>query len=215
MVILGFDPGGEGSFGWCVAEQTSDNRFWLPDTNVEDHAERAVSTALKRAANYGPVEAAGIDSPLFGVAKGDRNADGRIRDAMKERKAPNIWSTVQHVNWLRGACVVQGIMAARLLRRELSNIRITETHPKALLWLKDIANRNRRPVEIQWEQISQLIKSEPREPYIEHERDAALGCVAALAMLEKPRDWRDLFQEEKDGFAPVTPVEYWMPIPLP
>lgn len=216
MVILGFDPGGDQSFGWCVAEKKSDNRLWLREAGVEHHAEGAVNAALKHAAKYGPIEAAGIDGPLFWIANGDRKADRRIRDGMKLKgfEARKTGGTVQHVNSLRGACVVQGIMAARLLRRRLPNIRITETHPKALLWLKGIANQNRPSAEIRWEQIFQLIAWEQRPSgNKEHERDAALGAVAALAMLEKSRDWHDLFQEEEDPFAPVTPIEYWMPIP--
>ena len=75
--------------------------------------------------DLGQIAAAGIDSPLFWVASGDRQADKRVRKGMKLFNAPNVGGTVQRVNSLRGACVVQGIMAAHLLLKETPAIRLT------------------------------------------------------------------------------------------
>src|SRR4051794_2783206 len=125
MVILGFDPGGIKQFAWCVAQLTSKDRLQLQACGIASHARGAVTAALDKALGFGRVEAAGIDSPLFWAADGDRKADKAVRAAMKEVGAINIPGTVQNVNSLQGACLSQGMMAAHLLRCELPNIRIT------------------------------------------------------------------------------------------
>jgi hypothetical protein len=102
-------------------------------------------------------------------------------------------------------------MAAHLLRRELPQIRITESHPKALLWLLRVASVERPTAHVDISHLRDLIESE--SPHLsEHERDAALGAVAAWAMMSERGGWRDLYREEEDAFAPVSPVEYWMPV---
>ena len=103
MVILGFDPGGKNQFGWCVAQGTNSGHLHLCASHVASHADEAVRAALRRAADFGRVEAAGIDSPLFWVADGDRKADESVRSAMKRLGAKNVGGTVQQVNSLRGA----------------------------------------------------------------------------------------------------------------
>jgi hypothetical protein len=211
MVILGFDPGGEKRFGWCVAQAMSNGRLQLRASGLASHAAGAVTAALSEIGDVESVEAAGIDSPLFWAVDGDRKADKSIRNAMKRLGGPNVGGTVQHVNSLRGACLSQGVMAAHLLRRKLPEIRITESHPKALLWLLRVAKIELRVEEVGLDRLSDLIGSEsPHLP--DHERDAALGAVAAYAMMQGRSGWRDLYQEEKNAFAPVSPVEYWMPV---
>jgi hypothetical protein len=213
MVIFGFDPGGKNQFGWCVAQGTNGGHLQLRASDIASYADEAVTAALRKAVDFGRVEAAGIDSPLFWVADGDRKADKSIRSAMKRLGAINVGGTVQQVNSLRGACLSQGIMAAHLLRRELPEIRITESHPKALLWLLHVARIKRPVVEIGIGHLVDFIESEsPR--LSDHERDAALGAVAALAMINKRSGWRDLYREEKNAFTPVSPVEYWMPVEI-
>lgn len=63
-VVIGFDPGGAGTFGWCVATGSA-----LPlnivDRNTSDHAEGACYAAVRAAESEGPVSAVGIDAPLF------------------------------------------------------------------------------------------------------------------------------------------------------
>jgi hypothetical protein len=211
MVILGFDPGGKNQFGWCVAQSSENGHLQLRTSGVTSHAEEAVTTALRKAEEFGRVEAVGIDSPLFWVADGDRRADKSIRSAMRRFGAINVGGTVQQVNSLRGACLSQGMMAAHLLRRELPEIRITESHPKALLWLLHIAAINRPVIEIGIGHLGDFIDSDC--PCLsDHERDASLGAVAASAMMNKRSGWRDLCREEKNAFSPVPAVEYWMPV---
>jgi len=103
-------------------------------------------------------------------------------------------------------------MAARGLRAAAPNIRLTESHPKALLWLIQVANSRRKVVDIGLADLTEFIESDSQYRS-EHERDAAIGAIAALAMLERRVGWRDLAAEEPDAFVPVAPAEYWMPLP--
>ena len=211
MVILGFDPGGVKNFGWCVAQAKKDAQLQVLDSGVENHAEGAIEAALAKARGFGKIEAAGIDSPLFWVPKGDRQADKTVRSAMRQLGAVYVGGTVQHVNALRGACLSQGIMSAYLLRRELPAIRITEAHPKVLLWLLHIANVESRVENVGMCHLGDFIQSDSND-LSDHERDAALGAVAAWAMINCLNGWRDLYPDEKNPFVPVSPVEYWMPL---
>ncbi len=210
MVILGFDPGGQKQFGWCAAEVTNKGRLRLCASNTANHAADAVKAALREAGSVGRIKAAAIDSPLFWIADGDRSADKLVRIALRRFRAG---STVQHVNSLQGACLAQGMMAAYLLRNEVPAIRITESHPKALLWLLGIASAERAVAEVRMSHLVTVIECES-SVISDHERDAALGAIAALAMIEKRSRWRDLYREEREPFAPVSPVEYWMPVDL-
>lgn len=210
MVVLGFDPGGEKQFGWCVAKTTASALLSLSASGTASHAAEAIEDALSNIAGIDEVVAAGIDSPLFWVANGDRKADVVVRDGIRQLGAPNAGGTVQNVNSLRGACLVQGVLIAHLLRQKWPQIRITESHPKALLWLLGIANRERRAADVRVGHLSELISCE--SPCTEHMRDAALGAVAALAMIERRTGWQDLYAQETIAFTPVSAVEYWMPI---
>jgi hypothetical protein len=107
--------------------------------------------------------------------------------------------------------VAQGVMAAHLLRLEIPSIRITETHPKALLWLIKIATTERGVSQVQMSDVKELIECD-LELSCDHERDAALGSFAAWAMFVTQSGWRNLFLDERDPFVPVAPVEYWMPL---
>jgi len=64
MVILGFDPGGEKQYGWCVAQATN-SRLRLHTSGIASNAAEAVTTALSKTGGVGRIEAAGLDSPLL------------------------------------------------------------------------------------------------------------------------------------------------------
>lgn len=216
MWILGLDPGGERKFGWCLGTTTHDTSRKLPRLKLchwgtAAHAKEAIEKVLSKIDPSTKIDAVGIDSPLFWISNGDRQCDKTIREAMKNVGAPNTGGRVQSVNSLRGACLVQGIMAARLLRSKFPRIRITESHPKALLWLLKIAN-NRRPVsEVTLTHLADFLECKTPN-FSEDERDAAIGALAAAAMSSEEKGWRDLALDETDAFPPVSPVEYWMPI---
>lgn len=135
----------------------------------------------------------------------------RGRSPIKSAGAPNAGGTVQQVNSLRGACITQGVVAAHLLRRAVPGVRITEAHPKALLWLINVASADRRVMGVTMEHLAEFISCE-LAALCEHERDAALGALGAWAMASVAAGWRDIAVQDPDAVVPVPPVEYWMPI---
>jgi hypothetical protein len=211
MLIVGLDPGGKGQFGWCVAETTNPGLVRLRKSGTGDRAADVLKRVMQYVGHPSELGAAGIDSPLFWVANGDRRADQVIRAAMTAFGATSASGTVQQLNSLWGACLVQGIMAARGLRQLAPGIRLTESHPKALLWLINVATRQRKAPDVGMNDLRHLIDCDVQS-LSEHERDAGLGAVAALAMIERTAGWKDLAAEEEDAFVPVAPVEYWMPL---
>lgn len=206
---LGFDPGGRDGFGWAVL---SGEGFPLTLTNrgVTSNAQDAVSRALACAGSE--VGSVGIDAPLFWSPTGDRLADQEVRQAITRRGSAG--GTVSSVNSLRGACLIQGIMAAILCQRKLgSNTPITEAHPKALLWLLGRATPVRRPTNIVLGDLEELVAGSAVGGANEHERDAALSAIAAYAMESKLSGWIDLFALERDVVTPLAaPPGYWMPL---
>ncbi len=211
MVLLGFDPGGMPSSGGALPKSLHPVSYGYVHRAPAAMQRLQSDLPSEKADGLGKIEAAGIDSPLFWVPNGDRKADRTVRSALKAKGAKNASGTVAHVNSLRGACLIQGIMTAHLLRKHIPQIRITESHPKALLWHLQIATSEHPVSEVKLQSLRDLIECKV-ESICDHERDAALGAVAALAMCEERTGWRDLFLQEIGGFAPVPPVEYWMPI---
>lgn len=212
MWLLGLDPGGDGRFGWCVAEARDGSRPSVRGLGVTSDARAAITSALRALPRPDALVGAGIDSPLFWSHAGDRNADRLIRRQIRKLGARAPAGTVQHVNSLRGACLVQGVLAAHLLRKATPSVRITEAHPKALLWLIGAASAVRSVRSISLAEVRAFIESET-DRLSEHERDAALAAASAWAMMVAPHGWRDLALDEPEPFVPVPPVEYWMPEP--
>lgn len=210
MWLAGFDPGGAEQFGWCVAEATPVLPLTLRMTGIASNAAEAVDGVLRVVPSQSTLTAAGIDSPLFWSIDGDRNADRVVRDKIKRLGASAPSGTVQHVNSLRGACLAQGLIAAKLLQAAVPSICVTEAHPKALLWLLGIATRQRPVKSITMRDLSEFFLSPPGD-YTEHERDAALATLGAWAMMGNASGWEDLFEHENQPFVPVPPVAYWMP----
>jgi len=75
---------------------------------------------------------------------------------------------VQALNSLRGAALVQGLMFVQRIRERFLGVRVTETHPKALL----------RALGIDWNILATRF-SVPVAVNSEHERDAVISAVAA------------------------------------
>jgi hypothetical protein len=120
--------------------------------------------------------------------------------------------TVSAVNSLQGACLIQGVLVAFICRQHLDeSLPITESHPKALLWLLKIAKQGHKPEAVVVDELRQFI-SPDRDRLVEHERDAALGALAAFAMHSGQLGWNDLYLLEPDPVVPVAqPLGYWMP----
>jgi hypothetical protein len=101
--------------------------------------------------------------------------------------------------------LTQGVVAAHLLRQAIPGVRITEAHPKALLWLIKVASANRRVLQVGMSHLGEFVKC-GAAGLLEHERDAALGAMAAWAMVSATPGWRDIAPEDGDAFVPVPPV---------
>lgn len=189
MIFAGFDPGGENAFGWAVL--TLNNcQLKLDSSGTCSYALSALE-ALSNALRGRKPKAIGIDAPLHWVASGDREADKIVRGLVREAKG--MPSTVNHVNSLRGACIVQGVLIAHLtqLRWEKEKTLVTEAHPKALLQVSSSARKWANRLKLQ------------NKP--EHERDAALAayCAHAFAFTKKSRNWRNLVSpNEQELFFP-------------
>ena len=151
------------------------------------------------------VLAAGIDAPLFWGKKGNRAIDAILRQALKRSNFPTPGGTVQEVNSLRGACLVQGVLLAKYLR-ETWNPPITETHPKAL---QHLLRHSGQPEMTELARLTEGLEDR------EHERDATLSAIGAWAMYKKLPGWQNLYDRECCPVQPFdTPVAYWMPIPM-
>ena len=210
-VILGFDPGGEGRFGWAVCTEI-DDRLNVLATGLADHAKGALKDSLNALPKGGLVVSAGIDAPMYWVSEGYREVDRLVRKAIALLGAKSPGGTVQHFNSLRGACVIQGLLILKLLRREYPDLPITEAHPKALLWLMGIARRGQEPKNITPRDIEEIVM--PGTIFgSEDERDAILAAFAAQMMIRRKSDWVDLLKCERKEriLAGEPPIEYWMP----
>ncbi len=208
-LYLGFDPGGAGAFGWSLL--SGDRRpLELIARAVCNHAHQAVDEALVAAAED-KVVAVGIDAPLFWRAQGDRIVDQVVRNAIVQRGANG--GTVNAVNSMRGACLVQGMMAAMLIRARQQDVPITEAHPKALLWLLGIARPGNPTAAIALGGLQEWVVARNLVHASDHERDAALGAVSAFAMHQQMNGWQDLFLQEPSSISPLNPrPSYWLPI---
>lgn len=93
-------------------------------------------------------------------------------------------------------------MLAHLLRRNVPDIRLTESHPKALLWLLQIANGRRSVRDVAISDLREFVGLDEHS-VSEHARDAVLGAIGAFAMLREAPGWRDLAPEDHDPFMPA------------
>lgn len=191
--LVGLDPGGENAFGWAVLECDA-GAYRLAATGTETGVP-AVFRAIQQVLCEAPV-AAGIDAPLFWVPAGDRRADQTVRRMVCSAGGSS--GTVSHVNSLRGACLVQGILAAIQAHKLWPNAQLTESHPKALLLVSAAAR-----------EFAAGLGSFGTN---EHKRDAALAAYSANALVANTKRWRDLVKLEDSPFFPAgVPVAYWFP----
>ena len=211
-VVLGFDPGGQKKFGWAVCENTGE-RLRVLKTSVANDAHETITKVSEVLPEGARIAAAGIDAPLFWGKAGNRKVDELVRAAVAERGHVNASGTVQQVNSLWGACLVQGILLGDLLHQRFPEASITEAHPKALLWLLGLAAYARPAESLTLHDLSEWIDGTD-VTVSEHERDGVLAAFAAWSMSTKSPGWRDLLESEPSPVQPLgTPVSYWMPLP--
>lgn len=194
MIVVGFDPGGIKSFGWAVLEIDSLQAIIRLDTGVVSSAPDAVNAA-SLAAGLQPA-GVGIDAPLFWTERGDRWVDSHIRKRLIAAGGSS--GTVSSVNSLQGACLVQGIITARLTSKLWPTALLTEAHPKALLRISTAAE--------------QFVGLHVPPNIQEHERDAALAAYAAWCGIVEISNWSNLALQEPNPIFPGGNVAtYWFP----
>ena len=182
-VWIGADPGGIKAFGVAVVDSG----------HVRCKTVSSVDEAVRWIEGSGTPLGVGIDAPMWwsAAAGGGRRADARLR------KAYGIPSgTVQSVNSLRGAALAGGALLASRMRAVFAGLRITESHPKALLCalkLDGAAFATRFGMQAVWGD--------------EHQRDAAIAAVCAReGFLGK---WPVDLADHRDGLE-QDPKSYWL-----
>ena len=201
-IFLGFDPGGSGKFGWCVSTGDSDLPLSVRASGHASNALDAITRVEKHLYEGENVAGAGIDAPLAWPWTGGRNCDASLRTVLRDRGAPSPSGSVQHVNSLRGACAVQGVLLAVRLQESFQGIRVTESHPKAFLWITETDDAGKRDLERYISGTDQLS---------EHRRDSAIASLSAWAGVEEAEGWQDLTGLDPDCYSPVPGTSYWMP----
>ena len=137
-IVLGFDPGGQGRFGWGVCEAKPE-ALELIASGLADNCLQAAARSREAIREFSGrqerepvVVAAGIDAPLYWGPEGRRHADDVVRNALASAlqqlglPAGSASGTVQHINSLWGAVLAQGLLfreepRSRIWSRELSD----------------------------------------------------------------------------------------------
>ena len=213
--ILGFDPGGQGNFGWSVCKEVGDC-LSPPEpgkTGLANDAWDAMKQVKGALPDNPTVLAAGIDAPLQwnkrGDRKGYRKADCELRRVLEETQGPV--GRVLPINSLYGAVVVQGSLLVRHLSHKW-DLAISESHPKVLEHL--LCHMGQPEMVCMVNQLTEkLCPQNDRDP-IRHERDATLCAVSAWAMRHHQPGWQNLYDGDFGLLNPSpVPVGYWMPSP--
>ena len=181
---VGADPGGKGRFGLAFVDLSGA----VPCETVS-----SVDEAVKAVTAVGEPLGLGIDAPMWwsAGAGGGRRADARLRERYGIASG-----TVQSGNSLRGAALIGGALLASRLREAFPGLRITESHPKALLLalrLDETRFADRYRIETGWGN--------------EHERDAAVAAVRAREGFEGR--WSTDLAKQRDR-GEQNPRAYWL-----
>lgn len=197
--VVVFDPGGKNAFGWAVLAY-ADNQLTFIASGICSNARDSLNSAAGKCPSD-PI-AVGIDAPLIWSESGDRHCDRLVRGLVLRKTAATGKrgsSTVSHVNSLRGACLVQGILIAAFSGTKWPSARITEAHPKALRWILPELPLPRS--------CPENLKEK------DHELDAVIAAYTAFHYAQKTEGWEDLYDKEISRFEPCPhPVAYWFPI---
>lgn len=191
--VLGFDPGGPDGFGWSICE-VMDGLVLPSRGGAASHVAEVMDKVVNYIHRQANILGIGIAAPLFWTPTGTRRVDGIVRDALAASGHPAPTEPVKAFGALTGERLAQGLLLASNLWEHFT-IPITETNPKALLWLLD-------PELKRDQEIS------------EDTPDAVVSALAAWCVHERLAGWRDLYAEEPNALLPFgTPVSYWMPVP--
>lgn len=171
-------------------------------TYCVDHVDAAI--AIIRDEMEGAPAGVGVDAPLWWCSgpAGMRRADRWIKDEIRSH-------SVQATNSLKGAVLSQGMMFVARVRELFPHVevKVTETHPKALLLA---TGREQWHAYFRAIQTNVTLDGKP-----DHERDAVISAVAAREGFEG-RWTRDLIHErypsEQDPLGHwLAPIHYFWP----
>jgi hypothetical protein len=197
--FLGFDPGGNRSFGvalLCGAEVKS--------TTVSSVAD-AVDWVVEECGATEPI-AAGIDAMLHwcDAPGGWRSADKSLRAAY-----PAARSSILSPNGLYGSMSIGGMALALRLRQRWPKIRLNETHPKVLAYsLRGAVHRDDNPTAgILW--FARYTGVDLTHAGTGHDFDAVLSAWATREGLA--RGWTDLVTDDPALLFPAGKVTYLWP----
>ncbi|MDE2970759.1 MAG: DUF429 domain-containing protein [Acidobacteriota bacterium] len=190
---VGADPGGAGNFGLAFLYDGPG----APDLMTVSSVDEAVAAIAKK----GEPRGLGADGPLWWSSRegAGRLVDESLRDRYKIHPG-----TIQSANSLRGSALVGGAMLVHRLRERLPDLRVTESHPKALLEAG----------------FDSLLTETKHEADNLHERDALLAAMCARKGFTNC--WNtdlatERWPEEEDPLSPcfrLGPVHYFWPEPL-
>jgi predicted nuclease with RNAse H fold len=197
--IVGFDPGGINAFGWAVLSGARDQLTFIASGTCSSAKDAIEDVSAKCPL---PPVAVGIDAPLVWAKSGDRKCDETVRglvlNAALATGTRASSGTVSHVNSIRGACLVQGVLVATFAAERWPRTQITETHPKALRWIyPGLRIQHGCPSDI-----------ESRD----HEWDAVIAAYSAFQFVQRTEGWSDLYESELEKFLPSNySATYWFP----
>jgi predicted nuclease with RNAse H fold len=137
------------------------------ESSVTDCAHSAFRWIQKRSVLPAAI---GIDCPLWwsSLKGGERQVDTLLRKKYRD----NIGQSVQSLNSLPGAVLVQGIMLACVARKHWKDVKITETHPRALIRMMHL---DKEP----WSTIAEKFDLDGPEPETGDQMDALLSAAVA------------------------------------
>ena len=183
---VGADPGGARNFGLCLLGSDLTAKTWCVDC-----ADEAV--ALVVAHSTRPPLGVGIDAPMWWSSG---PGGGRLADSWIRKTYGLSPGQVQAVNSLQGAALAQGMLFVERLREHFPTVRVTESHPNAVL----------RALSVEWPEFCDQFGLE-METDTKHERDAMIAAISAREGFEG-RWARDLslarYPSEQD------PTRYWL-----
>jgi hypothetical protein len=105
------------------------------------------------------------------------------------------------------------MLVAMLCQQEARGILITETHPKALLWLERKATCEHTQISVAMSDLNEYFAGDSVKGASDHERDAGLSAIAAYYMVSRSMRWQDLYVFEPCPITPLNPPPgYWMPL---
>jgi len=194
---IGADPGGLRNFGLAILQP--DGRTYTVCVNCADEAVAEVKRKIR--SRPGGI---GVDAPLWwssGISS------GRYADQWLRKTYGLSGGQVQAPNSLRGAALVQAMMFVQRLRELFPGVRVTETHPKAVLAALKVKSDSAF--------CRRFSVTREHTDHSEHERDAIVSAVAAREGFEG-RWSKDLSttrgeREQDPSTFWLAPVHYYWP----